>query len=442
MSLVTQLIYNIMGEGLSFFKKCLDKETKKNIKETALTQDREKSLVPQETKEVKTQPITGCGGFVNLALILGTVSILKLILGLFVSIADETIPIVNLVPRMSLLPLSLFLYPVFAMLLTLRIEILLFKNKLRLKYARCFHVTTLMTCLALPVVTLRRKNNLDLLIENLFVCLFFIILAMKLISFIQVNERLREMHKRDELNVNSAGNLSLGDFTRFWLSPELVYRPEEYCYSSIRIELVLQRLMEVCVIQVVVRQGMLIIRCIVHGLLKAAEKEDLLVVIERFLTLSLAFNIVWMLSFYLVFVSFLQLMAEMSQTRERLFFLSWWNASTMDEFWRWWNKPVHRWCVKHIYVPFVKSKYSKISAMLAVFVTSAVFHEYLISCPLQITGHFALLGMLGQMPLIKISEVVKRRYGGRAGNLLVWSVLIFGNTSGVVTYYREVLDDA
>ena len=114
----------------------------------------------------------------------------------------------------------------------------------------------------------------------------------------------------------------------------------------------------------------------------------------------------------------------------------------MDEFWRWWNKPVHRWCVKHIYVPFVKSKYSKISAMLAVFVTSAVFHEYLISCPLQITGHFALLGMLGQLPLIKISELVKRRYGGRAGNLLVWSVLIFGNTSGVITYYREVLDDA
>ena len=145
------------------------------------------------------------------------------------------------------------------------------------------------------------------------------------------------------------------------------------------------------------------------------------------------------MSFYLLFVSFLQLTAEMSQSHERLFFHSWWNASSLEEFWRWWNLPVHRWCVKHIYVPLVKNKFSKSNAMLAVFITSALLHEYLISCPLLIAGHFAFVGFLGQLPLIKISEVVQSKCGGRVGNLLVWAVLVFGNSSGVVVYYKEVV---
>ena len=135
-------------------------------------------------------------------------------------------------------------------------------------------------------------------------------------------------------------------------------------------------------------------------------------------------------------------MAELSRSQDRVFFHAWWNASTMDEFWRRWNLPVHRWCVKHIYVPFVESNYNKSSAMLAVFVTSAILHEYMISCPIQVTGHFALVGFLGQPPLMKMSKYVKNRYGSRAGNLLVWSFLVFGNTSGVIAYYKEVLRDS
>ena len=145
-----------------------------------------------------------------------------------------------------------------------------------------------------------------------------------------------------------------------------------------------------------------------------------------------------MLSFYLLFISFLQLIAEITQAQERIFFHSWWNASSMEEFWRWWNLPVHRWCVKHIYVPLVKNGFSKQNAMLAVFITSALLHEYLLSCPIQIAGHFAFVAFLGQLPIIKITEAAKTKCGGRAGNLLVWTVLVFGNAVGVVVYYKEV----
>ena len=146
-----------------------------------------------------------------------------------------------------------------------------------------------------------------------------------------------------------------------------------------------------------------------------------------------------MISFYLVFVSFLQLMAEVLRSQDRVFFHAWWNASTMEDYWRRWNLPVHSWCVQHIYLPLVKSNYKKSSALLAVFLTSAILHEYMLSCPIQITGHFALVGFLGQPPFMKMSEYVKNRYGNRVGNLLVWSFLVFGNTGGVLVYYKEVL---
>jgi len=434
MSLLTQLMCKIVGKMSDIPKTSVDKDAKKPTEEDSVSQTNEKSLVPN------TSPV-GLGGLLNLALMMGVVVVLKLLLGMTVTITNHSLPVVNLLPRISPLPLSLLLYPVFAMLLAFRIEVLVSKHQLRWEYALSCHVTTLAMCLAIPVLFLCRQNCLDLLLQNLLVCFFYIILTMKLVSFIQVNKIFREK-MMTESAVDYPSNLSITNLLIFWMAPTLVYQPKECCHPPIRVRVVVKRCLELFLLQVAVRQGMLIMPSVVDELLRAAESEDLLLVIERFLTLSLAFNFVWMLSFYTLFVSFMGLIAEVSQTQERIFFHAWWNASTMDEFWRWWNLPVHRWCVKHIYVPLVKSKYSKFSAMLAVFIASATLHEYLISCPIQIAGHFAFLGFLGQLPLIKISEVVRARFGGRAGNLLVWSVLVFGNASGVVTYYKEVVDSS
>jgi len=438
MSLLTQLICKIVGNVSALHKKSVDKDAKKPAEEDSVSRTNEKSLVPNQNTE-STSP-EGLGGLLNLALMMGVVLVLKLLLDMVLTIPNNSLPLVDPLPKISLLPLSIILYPVFAMLLTFEIEVLISKHQLRWEYALSCHVTTLSMCLAIPVFILRRQNCLDLLLQNLLVCFFYIVLAMKLVSFIQVNKISRE--KMTEAAADYPSNVTIANLFMFWMAPTLIYQPQEWGFPHIRLGVVLRRCVEMCLLQVAVRQGMLIMPSVVDGLLRAAESEDLLLVIERFLTLSLAFNCVWMLSFYTLFVSFMQLMAEVSQVQERLFFHSWWNASTMDEFWRWWNLPVHRWCVKHIYVPLVKSKYSKFSAMLAVFIVSATLHEYLISCPTQITGHFAFLGFLGQLPLIKISEVVRARFGGRAGNLLVWSVLVFGNTSGVVTYYKEVMDSS
>jgi len=447
MSMLAQVIVKLVGKAVSLPKRSLDKDTKKPTRETAVShQNPEKSLVPRGKEEsTSATSFSSWEGLLNLTMMMGVVIMLKLFLGvLFVSSTtneyDEVIPAVNFVPKIDLLPLSILLYPVFAMLLIYRLEFLLSRGQIRWECALCLYVAVIMTGLAMPVVSLRRKENLDLLIQNLVVCLFFIILSLKLVSFIQVNKRFREKLESKE-SIEYPANLSLTNLACFWLSPTLVYRPQDSPCKEIRVAFIVKKAVEVFILQAIARQGMSLMPNVVEESLKAADKEDLLLFLERFLTLALAFNLVWMISFYLVFVSFLQLMAEISRSQDRVFFLAWWNASTMDEFWRRWNLPVHRWCVKHIYVPFVESNYSKSSALFAVFVTSAILHEYMISCPIQITGHFALVGFLGQPPLMKMSEYVKNRYGSRAGNLLVWSFLVFGNTSGVLVYYKEVLRD-
>lgn len=90
-------------------------------------------------------------------------------------------------------------------------------------------------------------------------------------------------------------------------------------------------------------------------------------------------HFVWLCFFYLSFHSFLNLIGELLHFADRNFYCDWWNANNIDTFWRTWNMPVHRWCVRHVYIPVVDMGYSRTAASLIVFFISAFFHEYLVS---------------------------------------------------------------
>lgn len=90
-------------------------------------------------------------------------------------------------------------------------------------------------------------------------------------------------------------------------------------------------------------------------------------------------HFVWLCFFYLTFHSFLNLIGELLQFADRNYYCDWWNANNIDTFWRTWNMPVHRWCVRHVYIPVVDLGYNRTAASLIVFFISAFFHEYLVS---------------------------------------------------------------
>ena len=40
----------------------------------------------------------------------------------------------------------------------------------------------------------------------------------------------------------------------------------------------------------------------------------------------------------------------------------WWNATTIGEYWRLWNMPVHKWMLRHVYFPCIRHGIGKFYA--------------------------------------------------------------------------------
>lgn len=99
--------------------------------------------------------------------------------------------------------------------------------------------------------------------------------------------------------------------------------------------------------------------------------------------------------------------------------------------------PVHRWAVRHLYIPLVEMGYSRTAASVAVFFVSAFFHEYLVSVPLRTYKTWAFMGMMAQIPLSIFSKFMEKRYGPRWGNIVVWASLILGQPLCIMMYYHD-----
>lgn len=83
-------------------------------------------------------------------------------------------------------------------------------------------------------------------------------------------------------------------------------------------------------------------------------------------------------------------MGELLHFADRNFYNDWWNANNIDTFWRTWNMPVHRWAVRHVYIPVVRRGHSKSVAGILVFFISAFFHEYLVIITISSVALFIL----------------------------------------------------
>jgi diacylglycerol O-acyltransferase-1 len=93
-----------------------------------------------------------------------------------------------------------------------------------------------------------------------------------------------------------------------------------------------------------------------------------------------------------------------------------WNASTIGEYWRLWNLPVYQWFKRHIYLQVIikHRKPAWVAGVLAFFI-SAIGHEILVGIPTHSFEGWAFLAMMGQIPLIAITELVNQieQYGFR-----------------------------
>lgn len=135
-----------------------------------------------------------------------------------------------------------------------------------------------------------------------------------------------------------------------------------------------------------------------------ATKKSQIILLYEVVALAVPNNVVWVVGFVMVFHSWLNFLAEVLCFADREFYRDWWNSQDTAYFWSAWNIPIHKWCVRHIYKPLLRAGYRKGFVAFCVFLFSAVFHEVIISVPLQRVRFYSAAGMLMQVPLTPITK--------------------------------------
>ncbi|ORY49495.1 hypothetical protein BCR33DRAFT_763259, partial [Rhizoclosmatium globosum] len=128
--------------------------------------------------------------------------------------------------------------------------------------------------------------------------------------------------------------------------------------------------------------------------------------------LIMPFMVCFMMIFFIVFECICNAFAELTCFADREFYQDWWNSSTFDEYARRWNKPVHEFLLRHVYLESISTLHSsKQNATLLTFFVSSVFHELAITMIGKRVRPWLFGFQMFQIPLIWLArlEFMKRR---------------------------------
>jgi len=283
--------------------------------------------------------------------------------------------------------------------------------------------------------------------------LFTITLSLKMISFIHFNYHLKgasgvELEKYiPSISNRSENPNTLLHFWYFLLAPTLCYQLEYPRSPRIRIRFLLRRLFEVvfCIIlgTVIIQQYILITVKNTMPYFNNLTGESYLRILQRVLKLAIPSLCCWLLFFYGYFHAYLNLVGELLRFGDRGFYKAWWNSRHVEEYWRLWNIPVHKWIIRHLYTPVRNLGYSRSKGVFAAFIFSAIIHEILISIPCHRFMWYGFLGMILQLPLCVFSKamVEKLKFRRIWGNWLFWiSFCIFGQPLAILLYAGSMTD--
>ncbi|KAL9642256.1 hypothetical protein ABK040_007256 [Willaertia magna] len=154
--------------------------------------------------------------------------------------------------------------------------------------------------------------------------------------------------------------------------------------------------------------------------------------------LSLPSLSIWLIIFYCVFHCFLNGTAELAYYNDRDFYLNWWDATTVSQFWKLWNRAVFKFMTRHIYVESQRrvKGFNKVLAALSTFFVTAVLHEYVLILTFRVVRPYFFAMIISQIPLFYVTELLK---GNRVGNALLWFGFLIAFPFLELLYFREAL---
>lgn len=140
---------------------------------------------------------------------------------------------------------------------------------------------------------------------------------------------------------------------------------------------------------------------------------------------------------YLLLHAWQNAWAEMLRFGDRYFYGEWWSAVNYTEYYRRWNGIVHDWLKEYVYSAVLRTKSTRANAALAVFVVSAVVHEYMIGMALRFFYPVMFLEFAGFGVLFAFIRPVGKQMSA-VGNAFFWLSLSTGSAMQMVLYAAEM----
>lgn len=333
--------------------------------------------------------------------------------------------------------LSLPIFPIAAFV----VEKLLQQNQISERTLILLHILISTLAVLYPVVVILRCDSAFL--SGIALMLFACIVWLKLVSYAHTNSDMRSVAKSTEKGSEGCMyNVSFRSLAYFMAAPTLCYQTSYPRTASIRKNWVVRQF-----IKLIIFTGLMgfIIEQYINPIVQNSQhplKANFLYAIERILKLSVPNTYVWLCMFYSFFHLWLNILAELLRFGDREFYKDWWNAKTVEEYWRMWNMPVHKWMVRHIYLPCLRNGIPKGVAVLIAFLVSAIFHELCIAVPCHLFKLWAFFGIMFQAPLVLITSYLQNKFqSSMVGNMIFWFIFcILGQPTCVLLYYHDLMN--
>ncbi|KAG1367645.1 diacylglycerol O-acyltransferase 1-2 [Cocos nucifera] len=302
------------------------------------------------------------------------------------------------------------------------------------------HVILVIGTIMYPVFIILRCDSTVL--SGLNLMLFASSICLKLVSYAHANYDLRSSSNSIDKGIHKSQGVSFKSLVYFIMAPTLCYQPSYPQTICIRKGWVICQL-----VKLVIFTGVMgfIIEQYIDPIIKNSQhplKGNVLYAMERVLKLSIPTLYVWLCLFYCTFHLWLNILAELLHFGDREFYKDWWNAKTIEEYWRMWNMPVHKWMLRHVYLPCIRNGIPKGVAMVISFFISAIFHELCIGIPCHIFKLWAFMGIMFQVPLVILTKYLQNKFkNAMVGNMVFWFFFsIYGQPMCVLLYYHDVMN--
>ncbi|OMJ93142.1 hypothetical protein SteCoe_3960 [Stentor coeruleus] len=265
--------------------------------------------------------------------------------------------------------------------------------------------------------------------QSLYVMMLAFTHFMKMHSYTMVNRDLRNEYLENCKDSKYPRNITMKNYFKFLITPAIVYQIEYPQRENFRVKyfvlkFVLMIVECICLYMMFTEYFIPIIR-------NAKNMSFLDVYTKLMIPCVVSYNLL----FLIIFEQILNMFAEMSYFSDREFYQQWWNSDGYEDFGRKWNRPVHFFLYKHIYLECTNHfKLSPQKAKYATYLFSSLCHELIIAVMIRRIAPFLFGLMMFQFPLILINKFINKN---EFGIYLFWVGVITGPAL-LVTCYAKI----